>query len=94
MWNSTYDLTIPIPLYILRYLFNYSYVISFIGAIAFSMLSSLNIDIISMGVNRNLSYIINMIIIYASISATIIWFFHDEISNELSKMIKSNLPPI
>jgi hypothetical protein len=94
IWNNTLDITIPIPLYIIRFLFNYSYIISFIGAIAFSILATLQVDIISIGINKNVSFIINIIIISASVCATILWFFHKTISENLSTMINSNLPVI
>lgn len=94
IWSKTLDITIPIPLYIVRFLFNYSYIISFIGAIAFSILSTLQVDITSVIINKNFVFVLNVIIICASVCASILWFFHKTISDNLSTMINSNLPVI
>jgi hypothetical protein len=94
IWNKSIDITIPIPLYLIRYLFNYSYIISFIGAIAFSVLSTLQVDITSVVINKNLSLALNVIIICASICASILWFFHQTIIDNLSTTINNNLPVI
>ena len=92
IWNSTYTLEVPIPLYFIRYLFNYSYILSFLGAIFYSVGSFASVDFTSIIVNKNVSFFLNIIIGLSSFCATIIWFFHKTISDKLSTMIQSNLP--
>jgi len=91
VWNSSYPITIKIPLYIFRYLFNFSYIFAFIGAIFFSVVSILNIDTTTIFLNKNASFIFNIIIGISGLCGMILWLYATMVQSYVNTTLKSLL---
>ena len=91
VWNTQFPLTINIPLYVFRYLFNFSYILAFIGAIFYSVISLLNIDSSVILLNRNSSFIFNIIIGISGLFAMILWIYTKMIQSYIDATLQSLL---
>lgn len=88
LWNTSIPLTIKIPLYIFRFLFNFSYIFAFIGAIFYSIISLLNIDSSVILLNRNSSFIFNVIIGISGFFAMILWMYATMIQSSIDSTLQ------
>ena len=89
VWNSSYPITIKIPLYIFRYLFNFSYIFAFLGAIFFSVVSILNIETSTIFLNKNASFIFNIIIGISGLCAMILWLYATMVQSYVNTTLKN-----
>ena len=96
IWNSTYLIfNIPVPLVIFRYLFNYSYIISFIGAICYWIKSYSEFSEPTQIVfSKNFAVLFNIIIPLSGICGMILWIFNDYIRKFVKTTVEIMLPKI
>jgi len=72
--NSGSTIASKPPSTIWEYLFQFSFFVSFIGAIFFALTSLINIDPSSIIVNKNISFALNIFISISSIISMFVWF--------------------
>jgi len=83
------------PVLIPDYIFMWSFLLSFIGAVFYSIVGLLNLDMTNIVANKNSAMIINIIIGISGIVSIFVWFNMDvpELDNRVlnSKAVKTNV---
>jgi hypothetical protein len=91
IWNSDYPIKISIPLYLFRYLFNFSYILSFIGAIGYCLFTILNINISDIILNKTFIFLFNILLILSGFAAMILWMYTSTINDYINEAIQKKL---
>ena len=65
------------PVLIPDYIFMWAFLLAFIGSIFFSLTSLVNVDPSSIIVNKNVSFVFNLIVGIAGIVSLFVWFNMD-----------------
>jgi uncharacterized membrane protein YuzA (DUF378 family) len=83
------------PVLIPDYIFMWAFLLSFSGAVFYSFIGLLNIDIASIIVSKNMTMILNVIIGISGVISIFVWFNMDipALDNNIlnSKVVKSNI---